>query len=166
MTTTDRYSSLRELSPAQARALDVLDAGGTHSEAAEAASVHRVTVSKWTTRHPAFVAELTRRRLARFELVADRAEAVTLDALDLVAQAIANGDTSAALSWLKLAGLPASLGEHRARVSSAPRSVAEMVEREADKVAMAAPLVVLTDSYKPTALEAMAKELEASPAKG
>jgi hypothetical protein len=151
-----------DLTPAQVLALDVLDAGGTHSEAAQVAGVHRVTVSKWTTRHPGFVAELTRRRLARFELVADRAEAVTLSALDLVAKAIDNGDTSAALSWLKLAGLPSSLADHRAKVASAPLSAGEMLDREADKLSMAAPLAVMTDSYRPAALEVIAKELEAS----
>ena len=40
---TDRYKSLHELSPSQAIAVDVLDSGGTHAEAATAAEVNRTT---------------------------------------------------------------------------------------------------------------------------
>ncbi len=54
MEATDRYKVLRELNHAQTSALDVLIAGGTHAEAAETAGVHRVTVTRWVSNHPAF----------------------------------------------------------------------------------------------------------------
>ena len=52
--------SLHCLTDRQLLALDALLAGATQAEAAEAAGAHRVTVTKWASRHPAFVAELKR----------------------------------------------------------------------------------------------------------
>lgn len=43
MDVTKRYQSLRELTNSQIQALDVLVTGGTHTEAADAAGVHRVS---------------------------------------------------------------------------------------------------------------------------
>ena len=43
---TDRYKSLLTLNAKQLEALEVLDRGGTHVEAAEAAQVDRTTVSR------------------------------------------------------------------------------------------------------------------------
>ena len=42
---TDRYKLLHELTPSQTKALEALDAGSTHSEAAAVAGVDRTTVS-------------------------------------------------------------------------------------------------------------------------
>jgi hypothetical protein len=53
------------LSSAQLRAIDILDAGGTHAESADAAGVSKDEVAGWTLFDGAFVAELNRRRLER-----------------------------------------------------------------------------------------------------
>ena len=67
MTESHRYKVLHELSPIQATALGLLDTGVSHAEAALAAGVDRTTVSRWATRHPAFIAELNRRKEERAE---------------------------------------------------------------------------------------------------
>ncbi len=64
---TERYDLLLQLDPKQAKALEVLAAGGSHEAAAEAAGVHRVTVTRWANHHPEFVAEMNRRRLDAVE---------------------------------------------------------------------------------------------------
>jgi hypothetical protein len=52
----------RELSVAQRRAIDLLVAGATDGEAAEAVGVTRQTVNTWRNRDPIFIAELNRLR--------------------------------------------------------------------------------------------------------
>ena len=118
MTTRD-YSALQVLSAAQVTALGVLEAGGSHAEAAEAAGVHRVTVSKWVTRHPEFIAETNRRRADRADRLAVRVDSVTASALDVIAQACAEGDRAAALAWLRLVGLAGVVEGERRRADSA-----------------------------------------------
>jgi hypothetical protein len=54
---TERHRALLTLDERQLAALDVLCAGGSHKAAAQAAGVDRVTVTRWNTRHPAFMAE-------------------------------------------------------------------------------------------------------------
>jgi hypothetical protein len=101
---TDRYKSLHELSPAQTIALDVLDAGGSHTEAAGSSGVDRTTVSRWATKHPAFVAELNRRKRERAEESACQIADITSTALGSVGAAIQAGDASLAMQWLKQFG--------------------------------------------------------------
>ncbi|MFN8022118.1 MAG: hypothetical protein U0Q03_11380 [Acidimicrobiales bacterium] len=99
---TESNTSLHELSSEQALAVAALFSGATHAEAAEAAGVHRVTVSKWASHHPAFVSALaTLRRDAAFE-ARDAALRTTRAALDVVFRAIDAGDVDAAFKWLRL----------------------------------------------------------------
>ena len=107
--TTNGYKSLRELSERQLVAIDALLTGATHGEAADKAGVHRVTVSKWVSGHPAFQAELNRRRL---ELNAQRAARLReLDeaALDAIAHQLETTDPEFAIKWLKLRGINSSI---------------------------------------------------------
>ena len=104
---TDRYRLLHELNPSQARALDALDGGSTHGQAAEAAGVDRTTVSRWASRHPAFRAELKQRKADRAARNAERLQRLTEGALDAVEAAIAEGDAGSAFQWLRLSGLDA-----------------------------------------------------------
>ena len=83
-------------------AIDVLIAGGTHSEASEAAEVHRVTVSRWVTKVPGFEAELNRRRTELLSERADRIRALDGQALAVVAAQIDDGDPAVAMQWLRL----------------------------------------------------------------
>ena len=59
---TDRYEMLRRLSEQQLCAIEALIGGSSIQEAADAAGVNRVTVSRWRNHHPEFQAELNRRR--------------------------------------------------------------------------------------------------------
>lgn len=131
MTTRD-YSVLQVLSAAQVEALEVLEAGGSHAEAAAAAGVHRVTVSKWATRHPEFIAETNRRRADRADRLSVRVDSVTLSALDVVAQACAEGDRAAALAWLRLVGLAGVVEGERRRAHSSPVHAAEVLDDAAE----------------------------------
>jgi hypothetical protein len=101
---TDRYRSLLELTPQQALAVDALTAGATHADAAQVAGVDRTTVSRWATRHPAFIAEVNRRRLERAEATRSRVEILTMRSIELVAAAINDGDAALAMQWLRIHG--------------------------------------------------------------
>ena len=100
--TTNRYKSLHQLNPSQSRALDLLDQGSTHAEVADAVTVDRTTITRWANSHPAFVAELNRRKSERAELSRIRIAEVTDRALKALIEAIDGGDTRTAVEWLKL----------------------------------------------------------------
>jgi len=93
--------TLTTTTPAQELAIDVLVAGGTTTDAAEAAGVTRQTVSKWRSKHPGFTAELNTRRRELNQERKDRIRDLDAQALATVAEAIDNGDTNAALTWVK-----------------------------------------------------------------
>ena len=141
---TDRYESLHKLTAAQLSALDVLDGGGTHTEAAEVAGVHRVTVTRWVNHHPEMRAELTRRRIERVEVLADRAEVLTLAAFDVIAKAIEKGDRSTALGWLRLSGVSAVVEAQRKRTATEPRTSGDIIDTEAARRGLAGPDVLAT----------------------
>ena len=52
---------LLQLSPIQHRALDLLHAGQSVAATARVLNIHRVTVQRWKTHHPRFIAELAHR---------------------------------------------------------------------------------------------------------
>jgi hypothetical protein len=102
MDVTNRYQTLRELTDSQIRGLDVLVAGGTHAEAAEAAGVHRVTVSRWASKHPAFRAEMNRMRKELLDQRTDRIRKIDALALEIIARRVEDQDEAAAMQWVKL----------------------------------------------------------------
>ena len=89
------------LTPAQIRAIDALMAGLGYETAAESAGVHRVTVSRWANHHPAFIAEMNRRRRELLAESADRIRRLDNLALRSVQERIENGDPGAADAWIK-----------------------------------------------------------------
>lgn len=101
---TKRRHLLHELSAKQAIALECLDARGSHLVASQGAGVDRTTVSRWTTKHPAFVAELNRRKRERSEETALRIRQTTLKALETVSVEIEEGDVGLSMRWLALFG--------------------------------------------------------------
>jgi aryl-alcohol dehydrogenase-like predicted oxidoreductase len=122
--TTNGYKSLRELSDRKLVAIDALLTGATHSEAADQAGVHRVTVSKWVSGHPAFQAELSRRRQERNEQRAARLRELDEAALDAVAHQLDTSDSEFALKWLKLRGINSSI-----HPAPGPTDAEEIIER-------------------------------------
>ena len=99
----DRYRLLLKLTPSQALAVEVIDRGGSHSEAAEAAGVDRTTVVRWM-RHPAFMAEINRRRLDRARSNERALAEIDRKAMAVVAEAIESEGSDLALRWFKLRG--------------------------------------------------------------
>ena len=85
MTATRSYNPLHQPTDKQRIAIDTLITGGTHAEAAEAAGVHRVTVSNWATKVPGFKAELNRRRAELLSGTSDRIRELDSQALAIVA---------------------------------------------------------------------------------
>src|SRR5580700_2445664 len=107
MTTAD-YKELHTLNQRQHLALAALAGGSTHQVAAEAAGVHRVTVTAWANHHPAFIAELNRSRADAAAQALGQVKRLTSAALDAVEEAVRSGDVQAALKWLALAPLPSA----------------------------------------------------------
>ena len=139
---TGRYKLLHQLSPAQSIAIESLDTGASHCEAAEAASVSRTTVSRWATNHPAFVAELNRRKSDRADRNAQRIDDLILMSIETVARAVEDGDSSIAMAVLKQLGVnsitalhgptdaESFIEERRLALTSFPGQTAAMDELE------------------------------------
>ena len=100
MTTEDNQTQPHPVSDRQLLAIDALLTGLTHSEAADIAGVHRCTVTGWANHHIGFITELNQRRHQRDLASADLLHAVIHDALQLLAQAISEGDIKAAMTLL------------------------------------------------------------------
>lgn len=103
MTTTKDNKSLHALSAKQLKAIAVLSSGGTHEEAAAAAQTHRVTVTRWTNHHPAFIAELNRLKEEAISTFSSEILGVTNAAVRVVSRALESDDSEIALRWLRLA---------------------------------------------------------------
>ena len=100
MTTQDNQTQPHPVSDRQLLAIDALISGATHSEAADSAGVHRCTVTGWVNHHIGFIIELNQRRHQRNIASADLLHSVIHDALQLLSQAISEGDVKAALTLL------------------------------------------------------------------
>ena len=95
----------REVSDRQSIAIDALIRGTTHREAAEKAGVQRTTVTGWCNKNIVFIAEWNRRRRQRLAAAGERLHEVTVAALDAVAESINDGDTAAALAFIRIVGV-------------------------------------------------------------
>jgi len=157
---TARYQSLLELNPSQVAAIEILDGGGTHQEAADAAGVNRVTVTRWARHHPAFIAELNRRRVERTENLATRTDSVTRAALEVVEQAVQAGDLSAALAWIRHAhgsGRPGAPDQSRNSVPLMPLAVIDGI---AQAIAINETMDVMVGVYRDEALAQIQESLD------
>ena len=94
-----------EVSDRQSIAIDALIGGTTHREAAEKAGVQRTTVTAWCNKNITFIAEWNRRRRQRLAAAGERLHEVTVAALDAVAESINDGDTAAALTFIRIVGI-------------------------------------------------------------
>jgi hypothetical protein len=156
---TDRYQSLLDLSGSQLTALEIIETGGTHAEAANAAGVHRVTVTKWCHHHPAFIAERNRRQIERAERVAVITDAATIRAIEVVTAAIDTGDAETAMKWLRLFA-PRRITTHQVGVDlSGPVTAQKVIDAVAETESIRSPMAILTDSYRESAIAAIGREI-------
>lgn len=156
---TDRYKSLLQLTESQISALEIIETGGTHEDAANAAGVHRVTVTKWCHHHPAFIAERNRRQIERAEQVSVLIDTLTIRAIEVVTAAIETGDESIAMQWLRLIGSQMASPSERRNDKSPPVTARKVIDAVADTESMMSPMAVLTDSYRESAISSIATDL-------
>ncbi len=106
---TDCHDSLLTLTSAQSQALEAIDGGASHAEAARLAGVDRTTVSRWANHHPAFRAELNQRRIDRARRHQESLDGITTAALEVIKSAIEEGDQAIALQWVKVVGVSSAV---------------------------------------------------------
>ena len=97
---------LLHLTPRQETAIELLLSGKCDAATADAVGIHRTTVARWRAAHPAFQAELARRRAELFGAAAERLRGLIPKSLDVIEAAL-DGDhkLSAAQAVLRMAGL-------------------------------------------------------------
>ncbi len=97
---------LLRLTPRQETAVELLLAGKSDAATAESLGIHRTTIARWRAAHPAFQAELARRRAELYGAAAERLRALVPKALDVL-EAGLNGDDRlpTAHAILKMTGL-------------------------------------------------------------
>ena len=156
---TDRYQSLLDLSGSQLTALEIIETGGTHTEAANAAGVHRVTVTKWCHHHPAFIAERNRRQIERAERIAVITDAATIRAIEVVTDSIKSGDATTAMQWLRLIGSRLIATQQVGVDHSGPVTARKVIDAVAEAESMASPMAVLTGSYRDSAITSITRQL-------
>ena len=88
----------QELSIPQERAIEILLAGGTDSEAAQAAEVSRQTVNGWKRTDAAFIVALNTRRAALWDASSDRLRALIRAALEVFAKSLEDEDVKVRLT--------------------------------------------------------------------
>jgi hypothetical protein len=145
VTATADYQSLHRLSPAQALAVAALASGQTQEEAAEAAGVHRVSVTRWANHHPAFRAELNRLRAEAAAEVRARVVRVTTLAVDVVEQALSAGSEDAAFRWLRLVPVTTA-----SAVPAAPTESSDVVEGVRQSMRDRLSAMLMADSERTT----------------
>lgn len=141
---------LFDLTPRQVQALGLILSGMKDGDVGKAVGVTRQTVSEWKRRHPAFRARLTSLIRDRSDALSHQAAELGRDALELVSQAVAQGDVRAALAYLRLGlGGPCASGAEDAESVM----LAELPRRD--------PLKEMLDQTEPPT-EADRRRLEAS----
>jgi hypothetical protein len=100
----------KQLTGQQLRAIDLILAGVSDSAAAKVLRVHRVTLGRWRRYHPAFVAELNRRRDVDLQSAADRLRGLSQRAISILEERMADSENPesqmrAALALLRLNGI-------------------------------------------------------------
>lgn len=106
MSAPTECDELLRLTDRQATAIDLLLAGKSDTATSEAIGAHRTTISRWRAYHPAFQAELTRRRAELFGSATERLRAMVPKALEVLeAELDGENKLNTAQSILRMAGL-------------------------------------------------------------
>lgn len=102
---TDSPSLLR-LTPVQRQALDLLQAGRSVAATARTLHVHRITVQRWKTHHPRFIAELAARAAFSQAELSLKAQHILSTAISIVHKRLAAGRGDALATSLRLLASP------------------------------------------------------------
>jgi hypothetical protein len=89
--------SLFTLTPTQLKALDLLLSGLPDVHVAQALNIHRTTIYRWKTLHPAFVAEYNRLRIDAWDACHQRLRHLLPRALSALGKGLRSDDPSVAL---------------------------------------------------------------------
>ena len=120
------------LTPEQDAAIELLLQGQTDQAVADAIGRNRVTLWKWKTRTPSFMATLEARRQEQFGQASQRLRNLLNRAIDNISQAIEDGDVKSSFELVRATGLhsfaPPS-GETNVQVI-AERMMLEILARE------------------------------------
>jgi hypothetical protein len=105
-----------ELTPVQLSVIDRLVEGASDREIAREYQISRSTVARWRQFHPAFVAELNRRRERTLDAAADRLRQMTTRALLIIEERMSATDRPdlqlrAAVGLLRMLGLGVRAGQ-------------------------------------------------------
>ena len=111
--------------------------------------------------HPAFVAELNRRKVERAENLATRTDLLTTSALEIVQRAVQEGDLSAALAWMRLSHGSGRQGSHEASQNSAPLTALAVIDGSAQTIAFNETVEVMVGMYREDALSQIQEALDA-----
>lgn len=94
------------LTPRQETAVELLLSGKSDAATADSLGIHRTTIARWRAAHPAFQAELARRRAELYGAAAERLRALVPKALDVLETGLEGNDRlSTAQKILAMAGL-------------------------------------------------------------
>ena len=100
----------KDLTGQQLRAIDMIAHGVSECAAAQSLGLHRVTLGRWKRYHPAFIAELNRRRDVDLQAAGDRMRMLAQRALSVLEKQVADDSKPelqqrAAIAMLRLSGV-------------------------------------------------------------
>ena len=97
---------LLQLTPIQHQALDLLHAGQSVAATARALNIHRVTVYRWKTHHPRFIAELAHRAALSHVDTSLKANRALDVAMNIVLKSLTSDSSDARQTALRLIASP------------------------------------------------------------
>jgi hypothetical protein len=102
---TPQKPTFKPLSIEQENAIDLLIAGNTDQQVADAVGKDRTTVWGWRHEHPLFMATLARRRAEVWRAPQEKLRALLVKAVENLAAAVDAGDWKASIEVLKAVGM-------------------------------------------------------------
>ena len=115
------------LSEKQLQAITLLIAGKSVTDTAIAITVDRRTLQRWRSNNPHFQAEYNRQRTEIYDSAQQRLHGLVHKAVDVMAQALSDGNLQAAIQLLKMVAKP-----------DAETDLEQLVRRRAEKMAVEA----------------------------
>jgi hypothetical protein len=102
---TPQKSTFKPLSIEQENAIDLLIAGHTDQQVADAIGKDRTTIWGWRHEHPLFMATLARRRAEVWRAPQEKLRALLSKAVENLAAAVEAGDMKVSIEVLKAVGM-------------------------------------------------------------